>query len=125
MITAPRSNLDAKLLLRGIHLDLNDAMKALIETKTARLFRHEPRILRLRIDVERDVRRGVEMFIAKGRVELASPDRAASVTAEAAPEAIIRLIDKLALILRKRTTNLLRRRGAGDIRAHVAVSPSK
>lgn len=125
MITAPRSNLDAKLLLRGIHLDLNDATKALIETKAERLFRHEPRILRLRIDVERDVRGRTGMFTAKGRVELAGPDRTASVTTDAASTSIIRLIDKLDRMLRRRTTHLLRRRGAGDIRAHVAPSASK
>jgi len=119
------SDLDAKLLLRGIHLELDDATKALVETKTVRLFRHEPRILRLRIDLERDVRGGTEMFIAKGRVELAGPDRTASVTTNAAPASIIRLIEKLDRMLRKRTTNLRRRRGAGDIRAPIALSASK
>ena len=58
-------------------------MKTALETKAARLFRHEPRILRLRIDVDRDLRGGTRVFIAKGRVEIAGPDMTASVTTEA------------------------------------------
>lgn len=33
----------------GTHVDLNEAAKALIESKAERLFRHEPRILRPRL----------------------------------------------------------------------------
>lgn len=124
MITVPRSDADTKLLLRGIHLDLSDATKALIEARAKRLFRHEPRILRLRIDVERDVRGRNRVFTAKGRVELSGPDLTASVTTEAAPASITLLIDKLDRMLRKRTSNLMRRRTTDDIRTHVALVAS-
>ena len=74
MIAIPRSNTDSKLLIRGIRFELDDATKALIEAKAERLFRHEPRIVRLRIDVEHDPRGRGRTFIAKGRIELAGPD---------------------------------------------------
>lgn len=125
MTTVPRSDADTKLLLRGTHLDLNDAAKALIETKAERLFRHEPRILRLRIDLERDVRGRNRGFTAKGQVELAGPDLTASVVADTGPAAIALLIDTLDRMLRKRTSDLLRRRAADDIRAHVALVSSE
>src|ERR1041384_5186286 len=41
-----------KFILRDLHLTLEDHVKSTIEQKADRLFRHEPRILRLRIDVE-------------------------------------------------------------------------
>ena len=109
-----------KLLIRGIRLGLDDTAKAFIESKAKRLFRHEPRILRVRIDVEPDVRSRTPRFTAKGRIELAGPDLTASVTTDAAPAAITLLIEKLDRMLRKRTSNLLRRRTMGDIRAHPA-----
>ena len=121
MTPIPRYDADAKLLLRGIHVDLNDAAKALMESKAERLFRHEPRMLRLRIDVERDVRGRNRGFTAKGRIELAGPDLTASVTAAAGPASITLLIDKLDRMLRKRASNLMRHRTTDDIRAHVAL----
>jgi putative sigma-54 modulation protein len=109
----------SKLLLRGIHVSLTDAMKAALAAKAERLFRHEPRILRLRIDVERDLRGAVRVFTAKGRIEIAGPDLTASVTTEDAYTSINLLIDKLDRLLRKRMTGVLRRRTAGDIRAYA------
>jgi putative sigma-54 modulation protein len=125
MITAPVPDTSAKLILRGIHLHLHAPTKALIKTKAERLFRHEPRIDRVRIDVERDVRGRSHVFIAKGRVELAGPDLTASVTTDTADASINLLIDKLDRMLRKRTSSLIRRRTSDDIRAHVALSASE
>ncbi len=115
IISDPRS----RLILRGIHLWLTDAMKAALESKANRLFRHEPRILRLRIDVEYDLRGRARVFTAKGRIEIAGPDLTAAVTTEDAYTAINLLIDKLDRMLRKRMTSTLRKRTAGDIRTYA------
>lgn len=112
---------EAKLILRGLHLSLTDAMKSALETKALRLFRHEPRILRLRIDVEREFCGGLRRFVAKGRVEIAGPDLTAAVPHDDAYTAINLLIAKLDRMLRKRTSNLLRKRVADDIRAHHSL----
>ncbi len=109
---------ETKLILRGVHLSLTEAMRAVLEAKTRRLFRHEPRILRVRVDVERDFHRGRRRFVAKGRIEIAGPDLTAAVAHEDAYAAINLLIAKLDRMLRKRTSNLLRHRAADDIRAH-------
>jgi|GEM_PF-480348 ribosomal subunit interface protein len=94
----------SKLIVRGIHLWLTDAMKAAVESKAERLFRHEARILRLRIDVESGTRGHTRVFTAKGRIEIAGPDLTAAVTTEDAYNSIHLLIDKLDRLLRKRTT---------------------
>lgn len=120
MTTVHTPETETRLLIRGIQLGLNDTVKTFIEAKAERLFRHEPRILRVRIEVESDVHRRTPRFTAKGRVELAGPDLTASVTTDAVPASIALLIDKLDRMLRKRTNNLLRRRTTDDIRAHAA-----
>lgn len=113
---------DPKLILRGIRVSLTAAMKAALESKAARLFRHDPRILRLRIDVDRDVRGRTRVFVAKGRVEIAGPDLTASVTHDDAYVAMTLLIDKLDRMRRRRTSGALRRRTSDDIRAHVPAA---
>lgn len=119
MIAATLPSVGGKLILRGIHLDLNDATKAAVETKAERLFRHEPRILRLRVEVERAHGGGTWLFTAKGHVEISGPDLQASVTTEDAHKSINLLIDKLDRMIRRRTTELSRRRHHDDIRAHA------
>ncbi len=96
-------------------------MKAALESKANRLFRHEPRVLRLRIDVECDHRGRVRVFTAKGRIEIAGPDLTAAVTTGDAYTAINLLIDKLDRMLRKRMTSTLRRRTDGDIRTYAPL----
>ena len=119
MTFLPISEFSPKLILRGIHVELTPAMKAALESKAERLFRHEPRILRLRIDVDRSFRGVTRMFTAKGHIEIAGPDLRASVTLEDAYVAMNLLIDKLDRMLRRRMTAALRRRTADDIRAHA------
>ncbi len=101
----------AKLILRGIHLDLTDAMKAIIHEKIGRLLRHEPRIDRIRLDVELDKTKTSQAhFIAKAHIEIYGPDLVASVDSEDAYKSIDLLIDKLDGLLRKRHSELKEKR---------------
>ena len=118
MIAATLPPVGAKLILRGIHLDLNDATKACIESKAERLFRHEPRIIRLRIDVERAHGGRTWLFTAKGHIEISGPDLKASVTSEDALKSASLLIDKLDRMIRRRSTAINSRLHDGDIRAY-------
>jgi putative sigma-54 modulation protein len=93
-------------------------MKSAISQKAERLFRHEPRIVRLRIDVACDRNRSGRWFTARGRLEMAGPDLSASVTSDDGYASINLLIGKLDRMLRRRTTVFIRRRTAGDIRLH-------
>jgi len=85
----------AKILLRGIHLTLTDALRDTLRNKAERLLRHEPRIDRIRIDLEHDTTRGRAVFVAKGHIEIGGPDMLATVASEDAYKAIDLLIDKL------------------------------
>lgn len=100
----PNTNITpaSKLLLRGIHLTLTPAMRAALETKADRLLRHEPRIDRVRLDLDHDSTRGHSAFVAKGHIEISGPDLIASVAADDAYKAADLLMDKLDALLRKR-----------------------
>ncbi len=112
------TNSNPRLLLRGVHLWLTAAMKTAITRKTQRLFRHEPRIIRLRIEVACDRSRTGRWFTARGQLEMPGPDLSAAVTSDDGYTSINRLVGKLDRMLRRRTTLLMRRRTSGDIRAH-------
>ncbi len=101
----------AKLILRGIHLNLTDSMKVAIHEKTARLLRHEPRIDRIRIDVELDkTKHAIAHFVAKGHIEIGGPDLIASVDSDDAYKSVDFLMDKLDGLLRKRHSELKEKR---------------
>lgn len=95
---------NGKLILRMAHRDLDEATRGSIETKAERLFRHEPRINRLRIDIERGPGGATWLYKAKGHIEINGPDLLASVTTEDADKSLTLLIDKLDRMLRKRAT---------------------
>lgn len=103
---------DSKLLLRGVHVSLTEAMRESLHSKSDRLFRHEPRIDRIRIDIEHDATRGRHVFVAKGHIEIGGPDLIASVAAEDAYKAADLLIDKLDRLLNRRATLAKARRHA-------------
>lgn len=113
-----RSDNAPGIIFRGIHLGLTAAMKAALEKKAARLFRHKRRILRLRIDVDHGWNEGLRVFTAKGYVEIAGPDICATATTDDAYASMNLVIGKLDRMLRKRMTARLQRRTADDIRAH-------
>ena len=101
----------AKVILRGIHLELTDAMRAIINEKAARLLRHEPRIDRIRIDIEIDKTKTSQVhFIAKGHIEISGPDIVASVDSDDAYKSVDLLADKLDGLLRKRHSELKEKR---------------
>ncbi len=103
---------DSKLLLRGVHVSLTEAMRESLHAKSERLFRHERRIDRIRIDIEHDATRGRAVFVAKGHIEIGGPDLIASVAAEDAYKAADLLMDKLDRLLERRATLAKARRHA-------------
>jgi len=92
-----------RLILRGVHVTLTEALRSNIQTKVERLFRHEGKILRVRIDVEHDKTKGIgHQFIAKGHIEIGGPNLLASVSSEDAYKSLDLLVDKLDELLRRR-----------------------
>ncbi len=119
MNTKPQNNPSSPLVLQGLHLWLTDAMKSAITRKAEKLFRHEPKIIRVRIGIECEHRRSGPFFEARGLVEIRGDDLAATVSDGDAYRTVDRLVQKLDRMLRRRATAIRRGRTTDDIRAHA------
>lgn len=92
-----------EVIVSGIHLDLTPSLKTFVHEKADRLFRHEERIIRLRVELECDRKETVTAkFKAKGHVVIHGPDLNATVSADECHKAISLLVDKLDRMLAKR-----------------------
>ncbi len=101
--TVSPETLAEKLIVRGVHLDLTEALRAYVANKTGRLLRHNDNIVRLRVDLELDRTASVgSEFIAKGQIEISGPDLVVSVATEDAYKSIDLMVDKLDALLRRR-----------------------
>jgi putative sigma-54 modulation protein len=98
-----RQNHTHDLIVSGIHLELTPSLKTFVQEKAQRLFRHEERIVRVRIELESDAKQAVSTrFVAKGHIEIHGPDMNASVASHEMHKAVDMLIDKLDRMLRRR-----------------------
>ena len=98
-----KNNPANEVIVSGIHLDLTPSMKTFVSEKAVRLFRHEEKIVRLRVELECDPRQDTaHRFTAKGHIEIHGPDLNATVAAEECHKAVALLIDKLDRMLRRR-----------------------
>ncbi|MFI5357753.1 MAG: ribosome hibernation-promoting factor, HPF/YfiA family [Opitutales bacterium] len=92
-----------ELIVSGIHLELTPSLKTFVQEKTERLFRHEERIVRIRVELECDYNESIaSRFKAKGHVLIHGPDLNAVVSADECHKAVSLVIDKLDRMLRKR-----------------------
>ncbi|HEX3730133.1 MAG TPA: ribosome-associated translation inhibitor RaiA [Opitutaceae bacterium] len=92
-----------ELIVSGIHLELTPSLKTFVGEKVGRLFRHEERIVRLRVELECDPKEAVATrFKAKGHIALHGPDMNAAVESGECHQAVSLLVDKLDRMLRRR-----------------------
>jgi len=92
-----------ELIVSGIHLELTPSLKTFVREKAQRLFRHEDRIVRIRVELECDRNEAVaNRFKAKGHIEIHGPDMNAVVQADECHKAVSLLVDKLDRMLSKR-----------------------
>jgi putative sigma-54 modulation protein len=91
------------VIVSGIHLELTESLKANVREKMGRLFRHEERIVRIKVELECDRKHDINhKFIVKGHIIIHGPDLNATVEADECYKAIDLLVDKLDQGLRKR-----------------------
>src|SRR6185503_17146726 len=91
------------LIVSGIHLELTPSLKTFVREKAGRLFRHEERIVRMRVELECDRNPAVGVqFKAKGHIQIYGPDMNASVQSDECHKAISMLVDKLDRMLQRR-----------------------
>jgi putative sigma-54 modulation protein len=92
-----------EVIVSGIHLELTPSLKDFVYEKTARLFRHDERIIRIRVELgcDRSPATGVQ-FTAKGHIQIHGPDMNAAVAADECHKAVTLLVDKLDRMLQRR-----------------------
>jgi len=99
-----RQNSSHELIVSGIHLELTPSLKTFVREKAERLFRHEERIIRVRVELECDAKETVvARFKAKGHIMIQGPDMNAAVEAEECHKAVSLLMDKLDRMLQRRS----------------------
>jgi putative sigma-54 modulation protein len=92
-----------ELIVSGIHLELTPSLKTFVKEKAERLFRHQERIVRIRVELECDSKQEVATrFKAKGHIVVHGPDINATESADECHKAVSLLIDKLDRMLEKR-----------------------
>ena len=93
-----------KVIISGLHMDLTDALKSTVLEKTEKLFKHEERIIRVRVDLESKTcsTSGQNEFVAKGHLEMHGPPIVIAEASNDLYKSIDRLVDKLDRGLRRR-----------------------
>lgn len=92
-----------EMIVSGIHFELTPSLKTFVREKADRLFRHEERILRLRVELEYDPKEDMgTRFKAKGHITIQGPDMNAVVESDECHKAVALLVDKLDRMLRRR-----------------------
>lgn len=100
-----RNSHQHELIVSGIHLDLTPSLKTFVREKVERLFRHEERIIRIRIELECDSKQSVSnRFVAKGHITIQGPELCASVSSDECHKSVAFLVDKLDRMLQRRNT---------------------
>jgi len=93
-----------EIIVSGIHVNLTEALKAYVVDKMQRLFGHEDRIVRIRVEIEFDDRKAKDdRFTAKAHLQIHGPDDNISVTSDDAYKSIDLLVDKLDRSIRRRS----------------------
>src|SRR5207237_2203114 len=83
-----------ELIVSGIHLELTPSLKTFVREKAGRLFRHEERIVRIRVELECDPKEAVATrFKAKGHIVIHGHDMNAAVESDECHKAVSLLID--------------------------------
>ncbi len=99
-----RDNHSHELIVSGIHLELTPSLKTFVQEKAERLFRHEERIIRIRVELECDPKQDVaSRFSAKGHISIHGPEMNAAVSSDECHKAVSLLIDKLDRMLGRRS----------------------
>ncbi|OIO59580.1 MAG: ribosomal subunit interface protein [Verrucomicrobia bacterium CG_4_10_14_3_um_filter_43_23] len=92
-----------EIILSGVHMDLTEALKSMVREKVEKLFRHEDRIIRVRVELgynHKKERHGE--FMAKGHIEINGPDMIVTESTDDLYKSIDQMIQKLDRKLRRR-----------------------
>lgn len=92
-----------EVIISGVRMDLTEALKSIVKEKAEKLFKHEERIIRLRVELEYDPNKARHKeYIAKGHIEINGPPLIVSAASEDEYKSIDLMIEKLDRKLRRR-----------------------
>lgn len=93
-----------ELIISGIHLELTTRKKNMVESKTAKLFNHEERIQRIRVELGVDeIKNGKKEYSAKGHIEINGKPLIVTEKDEQLYKALDQMVMKLDRMLRRRS----------------------
>lgn len=96
-------NLDAKIIMQGIHVQLTDALQTAIREKFGRLLRHTDEIIRINVRLHQDQTMGTEHhYTATAQIEIRGPDLVATVNGKEPYDLLDLLVEKLDHLLERR-----------------------
>ena len=100
-----KTHMKNNLILSGLHLNLTDSLKSIVSEKMEKIFKHEERIIRARIELEHDSKSSSheDEYVAKGHLELKGKTITVSVLSENIYKAVDDLVEKLDRGLRRRS----------------------
>lgn len=82
--------------ISGVHVDLTDALKAIVVEKAQKLFNHNSKIIRVNVNLTYDANRSKsEEFIAHGEIEIGGPNLIANAASDDLYKSIDLMINKL------------------------------
>jgi len=111
------TNRNEDIIITGHHLDLTDALKSKVIEKASKLFEHEEKIIRLRIELRADqTSHNQKEFSAKGLIEIRGKDLVVTETNEDLYRALDLMVNKLDRMLRRRSRlRVLKRKQPKDL----------
>jgi putative sigma-54 modulation protein len=93
------------VIISGLNMELTEAIKNMVHEKAEKLFEHEDKIIRMRVEVEYDPHQSTHQkeFIAKGQLEVRGNDHFATAATNDLYKSIDELVQKLDRMLRRRS----------------------
>jgi putative sigma-54 modulation protein len=92
------------VIISGLNMELTEAIKNIVHDKAEKLFGHDDRIIRMRVELEYDPHQATHQkeFIAKGQLEVRGNDHFASADTDDLYKSIDDMVQKLDRMIRRR-----------------------
>ena len=115
--TKKNTYMNNNLIISGLHLDLSQALKNIVNEKMEKIFKHEENIIRVRVELEHDSRSSSHEneYTAKGHLELKGTTITISSSSDNIYKSIDDLIEKLDRGLRRRARLMRVKRKQGSL----------
>lgn len=91
------------VIITGRHIELTDSLKNIVQEKAVKLFNHDDKIIRLRVELEYNQNvTNLKEFIAKGHIEMRGPGLNVCSETEDLYKSIDEMVNKLDRMLRRK-----------------------